>query len=270
MTRGQVNKEFWLSAVRTNGSAMRTAFEEAAASEPGLSAPVPPCPDWQVLDLIHHVAAVYLRVRSHIGRGVTDRPDSDPRDSLGELPTGDAAVQWWSDEYEALLALLDTLDPQLPAWHWAPAPKQVGFWHRRIAHETAMHRWDAQMAIGQGEPIEARLAVDGIAEVLDSWLPAERRKGPLDRTGVVRLVATAGVEGGQGRTDAEHEWFVRLRGAGVALLDTDTWLDHDDPETRVSARGGASDLLLALFGRVPFDVLEITGDATLLEPLRTG
>jgi uncharacterized protein (TIGR03083 family) len=260
MTRGQVNKEFWLSAIRTNGSAMRTAFEEAAASGPGLSAAVPPCPDWQVLDLVHHVATVYLRVRSHIGRGVTDRPDSDPRDSLGELPTGDAAVQWWSDEYEALLALLDTLDPQLPAWHWAPAPKQVGFWHRRIAHETAMHRWDAQMAIGQVEPIETRLAVDGVAEVLDSWLPAERRKGPLDRTGVVRLVAS----------DAEHEWFVRLRGAGVALLDTDTWLDHDDPDTRVSARGGASDLLLALFGRVPFDVLEITGDATLLEPLRTG
>lgn len=260
MTRGQVNKEFWLSAVRTNGSAMRTAFEEAAGSEAGLSAAVPSCPDWRVLDLIHHVALVDLRVRSHAGRGVTSRPDTDPREALGELPTGSAAIQWWWDEHEALLALLDSLDPELPAWHWAPAPKQVGFWHRRIAHETAMHRWDAQIATGNVEPIETKLAVDGVAEVLDSWLPAERRKGPLDRTGVVQLVAT----------DADHEWFVRLRGTGVALLDTDTWLDHHDPQTRVSARGGASDLLLALFGRVPFDVLEITGDATLLEPLRTG
>jgi len=71
-------------------------------------------------------------------------------------------------------------------------------------------------------------------------------------------------------TDAGHEWFVRLRGAGVALLDTDTWLDHDDHGTRVAARGTASDLLLALYGRVGFDVLDLSGDASLLESLRTG
>jgi hypothetical protein len=77
---------------------------------------------------------------------------------------------------------------------------------------------------------------------------------------VVQLVAT----------DAEHQWFVRLRGEGVALLDTETWLGQDDPDTRVLVRGTASDLELALYGRVPFDVLEIAGDATLLESLRTG
>ena len=31
-----------------------------------------------------------------------------------------------------------------------------------------------------------------------------------------------------------------------------------------------SDILLALYGRVGFDVLELTGDAALLEGLRTG
>jgi hypothetical protein len=77
---------------------------------------------------------------------------------------------------------------------------------------------------------------------------------------VVRLVAT----------DADHEWLVRLRGEGVALLDTDTWLDHDEHPTRVSARGTASDLVLALFGRVRFDMLEINGEAALLASLRTG
>lgn len=260
MSKAHDNKELWLSALRADASAMRTAFEEAAASEAGLSAAVPPCPDWTVLDLIHHLAGVYLRVRSHVSRGVTSRPAVDPREELDELPTGMAAIQWWSDEYAELVGLLDTLDPQMPAWNWAPAAKQVGFWHRRMAHETAMHRWDAQMAVGHVEPIDARLAVDGVAEVLDTWLPAGRRRGPLDRVGVVRLVAT----------DAEEEWFVRLRGEGVALLDTDTWLDHDEHHTRVSASGSASDLVLALFGRVPFDVLEINGETALLEPLRTG
>jgi uncharacterized protein (TIGR03083 family) len=259
MTREHGSKEFWLAALRTGGATMRTAFEEAAAGD-ALDAPVPSCPDWRLIDLIHHVGRVYLRVRSHVSRGVASKPETDPAEQLGELPTGSAAVQWWAGEHQQLMTLLDALDPQQPAWNWAPVSKQVGFWHRRMAHETVIHRWDAQMALGIVEPIETKLATDGVAEVLDTWLPAGRRKGPVDRTGVVQLAAT----------DAEEDWFVRLRGEGVALLDTDTLLDYDDPHARVLARGSASDLVLALFGRVPFDVLEITGDATLLEPLRTG
>lgn len=260
MTRGYGNKEFWLSHIRSEGAAMRAAFEEAAASESGLAAEVPSCPGWTVQDLAQHVAGVYLRNRSHIERGVTSKPESDPRDSLGELPVGRAAIQWFADEHAALVNLLDTVDPELPAWNWAPAPKQANFWLRRMAHETAVHRWDAQAAIGQVEPIDAKLAADGVAEVLDSWLPAGRRMGPMDRTGVVWLVAS----------DVEQEWFVRLRGEGIALLDTDSWLEYDEPEARVQARGTASDLELALYGRVSFEVLEITGDPTLLESLRTG
>lgn len=251
------SKELWLAALRADGPAMRAAFEEAAASEDGLAAPVPSCPDWTVLDLVHHVGTAYHRVRSHVSRAVTSRPETV---SPGELPSGPAGIQWWADEYDALVALLDALDPHLPAWNWAPQAKQAWFWHRRMAHETAVHRWDAQMSIGQVEPIEAKLAADGVAEVLDTWLPSGRRRGPTDLAGVVRLVAT----------DAEHEWFLRLRGEGVALLDTATWLDHDDHQTRVLARGTASDLVLALFGRVPFDVLEISGEVSLLEALRTG
>lgn len=260
MTKALGNKDFWLAALDADGAAMRTAFEEAATGTAGLSAPVPPCPDWQVRDLLHHLGQLYRWVRSHASRGTTSKPEQLAREMPVELPDDADAVGWWTAEFEQLTALLAALDPALPAWHWAPAPKLAGFWHRRMAHETAIHRWDAQMAVGQVEPIEAKLAVDGVAEVLDSWLPAGRRKGPTDRTGVVQLVAT----------DAGQEWFVRLREDGVALLDTDTWLDHDDHQTRVLARGTASDLALALYGRVPFDLLETSGDVTLLAALRTG
>jgi hypothetical protein len=71
--------------------------------------------------------------------------------------------------------------------------------------------------------------------------------------------------------DASQEWFVRLRGPGIALLDTDTLLDSDDHHARVEATGTASDLLLTLWGRVsPEAVLRVTGDAGLLAALRTG
>lgn len=258
MARVHGNKELWLAALRGDGQTLRDTFEEASSRADGLATEVPSCPGWTVLDLIHHIGAIYYSVRSHVSRGITSRPDSA---GLGEeLPTGPAAVQWWADEHDQLVRLLDALDPQLPAWNWAPQAKQVSFWQRRMAHETAVHRWDAQTAVGQVEPIETKLAIDGVTEVLDTHLPAGRRQGSLDRTGVVQLAAT----------DVDQQWTVRLRGEGVALLDTDTWLDSGEHRARTLARGSASDLNLALFGRVPFDVLDVTGDLTLLSSLRTG
>jgi uncharacterized protein (TIGR03083 family) len=247
-------KDFWLGALRADGPAFR-----AAAAEAPLDAPVPSCPGWSVQDLVHHLGSIYRWVASHAGRGVTDRPDPSPRSFEG-LPTGSAALGWWDEQYARLVELLDSLDPELPAWNWAPQTKKAVFWHRRMAHETSVHRWDAQMALGHAEPIEAKLAADGVTEVLDTWLPAGRRRGPRDREGVVHLVAT----------DAEQEWYLRLRDGGVALLDTDTILDTDDHHTRTMAVGTASDLVLAMFGRVLFEVLDVTGDPSLLECLRTG
>jgi hypothetical protein len=148
----------------------------------------------------------------------------------------------------------------LPAWNWAPQAKKAGFWHRRMAHETAVHRWDAQVTAGLTEPIEAKLASDGITEVFDTWLPAGKRRGPTNLSGIVALHAT----------DVAEVWYVRLRGQGIALLDTDTLLDDTHPHERATAVGTASDVMLALYGRVPFDVLEIGGEPRLLEALRTG
>jgi hypothetical protein len=116
------------------------------------------------------------------------------------------------------------------------------------------------MAVGTTERIEAKLATDGITEVFDSWLPAGRRRGPTDVRGIVALHAT----------DVAQDWYVRLRGEGISLLDTDTLLDQSHPHERATATATASDLLLALFGRVPFDALEVAGDPRLLSALRTG
>ena len=57
----------------------------------------------------------------------------------------------------------------------------------------------------------------------------------------------------------------------VFLFDCDnTLLDNDDPDARAYAVGPASDILLALYGRIGFDVLDVEGDETLLEALRVG
>jgi len=244
-------KAFWLDALRREGAAFRAAIDPDRLSEP-----VPPCPEWTVRDLVGHLGSVYLRQRAHLIRGVTSKPEAP----WPTPPEGDAALlTWWDEAYQQMVASLQEVEPDLPAWNWTVQPPKAIFWHRRMAHETAIHRWDAQVSVGLPEPLDTALAVDGVDEVLDSWLPAGRRKGPTDRTGVVRLEAS----------DAEARWAVRIRANGVTLLDTDSWFS-DEPDAQAAAIGTASDLDLVLYGRVPLTVLTLQGDAELVNALRTG
>jgi uncharacterized protein (TIGR03083 family) len=244
------NKEFWLAALRADGPAFRAAVVEADPA-----AQVPSCPEWTVAQLTGHLAGIYGWVAGHVGRGVTTAPEPRAREPVA------ASVAEFDERLGALLTLLDALDPEMPAWNWAPQSKKAGFWHRRMAHETAVHRWDAQMATGLAEPLEAKLAADGVAEVLDTWLPAGKGKCAVERQGMVALSAS----------DLEETWHLRLRpGGGVALLDTDTLLDDDDLHERAVAQGSASDLELALYGRVGFDVLILAGEETLFDCLCVG
>ena len=71
MSRSHGTKEFWLTAVRTDGA----AFLDGAIGEPGqLATPVPSCPDWTVGELARHLGAVYRRVRLNAGSATADEP----------------------------------------------------------------------------------------------------------------------------------------------------------------------------------------------------
>ncbi|MFG1775117.1 maleylpyruvate isomerase family mycothiol-dependent enzyme [Micromonospora sp. NPDC049048] len=253
MSRLHVTKDFWLGALRAEGPAFAAAVAEAPPETPVLS-----CPGWTVADLTLHLTAIYRWVHSFAGTGATSPAPGRPEPV--EPEPGVTPLQLWQQAYDQLMTLFDGLDPEAPAWNWAPQPKKAGFWPRRMAHETAVHRWDAQLAIAAGEPVEAKLAADGVSEILDTWLPAGRRRTAGQWRGVVQLSAP----------DAGQEWFLRLRGEGVALLDTATIFDHDDHHARAQVSGTASDLLLALWGRVGLDTLDVAGDRTLLEGLRVG
>jgi uncharacterized protein (TIGR03083 family) len=253
MNRLHATKDFWLAALRADGPALRDAVAES-----GPDAAVPACPGWTVTDLAHHVTGLLHWVRATVARGVTDRPETgaEPERSAD----WDETLDHLRRELTGTIETLEALDPDFPAWNWAPQPKRAVFWHRRMAHEISMHRWDAESAAGRATPIETKLATDGVSEILDTWLPAGRRTGPTDVHGVVHLVGT----------DAGQEWFIRLRGNGIALLDTGTILDSDDHHARAKAMGSVSDLQLALMGRKRADQLALTGDPRLVQALRTG
>ena len=218
------------------------AFVRAAAR--GLAAPAPSCPGWTVGDLTYHLGSVHRFHAAHVVRGVTTRPEQldlpDPEDA--EL------IAWFEGGVDALLAALARTDPGSPAWNFSPAaPKVAAFWPRRMALETAVHRWDAQSAHGSPEPIEASLAADGIDEVLTVHLPADLADEPAQAGGVITVRCP------------EAAWTVRLDGDRIGP-------SSETPDAALE--GAASDVLLALWGRVPLSALG--AESPLAAALRTS
>jgi uncharacterized protein (TIGR03083 family) len=213
-----------------------------AAERAGLDAPVPTCPDWVVADLLAHIGRVHRWAAGNAAR----RPDEGfwPGNEI-EIPDVAVRPAWVREGARSLVAALDG-PPDRPAWTWANS-NNLGFWQRRQAQETAMHRVDAEVAAGDAPSIDAELAADGIDELLDivgrtPWKPPPTGDGETLHFHC---------------TDVDGEWLVRLVPDGIEV-------ERVHAKGDVAARGSASDLLCWLQGRAPIDRLEVFGDAALL------
>lgn len=230
-----MHRTSYLAAVERDAAALRSA-----AASAGLDTPVPTCPGWDVHRLVGHVGRVH---RWTAGWAVTGRSATVERP-----PAGDAIVAWCAAGTGELLAALSdgAAERSGPVETWL-GPQPASFWPRRMAIETALHRWDAQQAAGEPEPIEAELALDGIDEMLDVLVP-QRVPGALHGAGeTLHLHAT----------DVAGEWLITLGPSGPVVERTHAKGD-------VAARGPASDLLLLLWSRLAPDGLTVFGDASLL------
>ena len=146
-----------------------------------------------------------------------------------------------------LVEALSTMDTDAVWPTWA-GERPGSFYPRRMAHETAVHRWDA----GGGD-IDPALAVDGIDEHLGLFAPLAAGDA-LPRHGTIHLHAT----------DVEGEWLVTLGPDGITF-------EHGHAKGDVALRGTASDLLLWAWNRVPpDDRFEVFGEPALLDAWRTG
>ena len=74
--------------------------------------------------------------------------------------------------YAALTAEFAARSPESPAFTWYGPDQTVGFWIRRMAQETVIHRVDAELGAGVASiaPIPADLAHDGIDEFLVAFV----------------------------------------------------------------------------------------------------
>jgi uncharacterized protein (TIGR03083 family) len=247
----------FVEAVRREAAAL-----SAVAHAGPLDAPVEACPGWDVARLVGHVGSVHRWATAAVVTGV--EPD---RRSLERPPKDREAIAAWFDAGIGPLAeALTEVDDDAPIWNFSAGPDVGRFWPRRQAHETAVHRWDGQRAVGSPEPIEVELAVDGIDEVLDVWgrTILGGRDG-IDIGGSVRVVAT---DGADRRSGSVETWTVWTDDGVYKVSRNDAQVTAD-----VTLRGPASDLLLALWRRQPPAAggLIVDGDATILDRwLRLG
>ncbi|MFJ1929923.1 MULTISPECIES: maleylpyruvate isomerase family mycothiol-dependent enzyme [unclassified Streptomyces] len=223
-----------------------------AATEAGTGALVPTCPGWQVRDLLRHTAMVHAWATAFVTEGYTRyvrgpaEPDLDGPELLDRFGEG----------HRRLVAALEGASPDLHCWTFFAAPSPLAFWARRQAHETAVHRVDAESARdGALSPVAAAHAADGVDELLRGFhaRPKSRLRTEVPRTLRVRSTDTGAV------------WTVRLsvdppRTTGGTGAPTD---HAPDQAADCELSGTARDLYLSLWNRIPLTTLTVTGDPAL-------
>lgn len=175
--------------------------------------------------------------RKLMDRDAVDRPSR---------PDDPELLEWYRTGLARLVNVLGDANPTTPVYSWSPQ-KNIAFIQRRMAQETAVHRWDAQAAVGRAQPIDPALAVDGIDEFLDFFLPdvLEGTQVPIQS---VHLHCT----------DASGEWL-------VSFSDGEARVERVHGKGDVAVRGPASDLLLLLWRRIPPQDVEVIGDTGALD-----
>lgn len=206
---------------------------------------VPSCPGWNVARLLGHITKVHHWVSSILDGG---QPDAFEFGAPGE---GELFEVYDAGLRKALSRLRSTPD-SAAVWTMRPAPSGKLFWARRLAHETAIHRVDVELAAGFGvRAFEPDFAVDGIDELLTGMAARFDRSG-LSENRTITLTPL----------DSNASWTLRV---GPELLSCQpAAVDGAD----LSVFGLAGDLYRWVWNRAGDDGVALRGDLTLADRWR--
>ncbi|MGI5244886.1 maleylpyruvate isomerase family mycothiol-dependent enzyme [Dactylosporangium sp. CA-139066] len=225
-----------------------------AAEKAGFDAQVPTCPEWTVRELVHHVGYVHRWAAAYVRDArTTVLSDEEEEIAVGPMPPDEDLIDWFQTGHTSLVDLLRTAPPSTPCWHFLPADSPLGFWARRQAHETTIHRADLQGAIGDIAGVDADLGIDGIDELLMGFYGTRGGRLRCDRPCTLAVHVTDGA-----RAEGPHSWTVTMSAKGASLS------RGASTATDCTLRGAASDLYLALWNRRTTSDLDVDGDVSVL------
>lgn len=220
----------------------------------GLDARVPACPDWDVTDLVCHTGWVHRWMTYMVGLPEGERPSREtsmaaglPRVGSVERPDGNL-MGWFRAGAAELVDVLETA-PTTKRMNSLFGEHQPALIARRQAHETSVHRWDAETALGvPAAGFGPGVAADGIDEVLELWVPMSFDYAVFPGPARIQLAAD----------DSGHGWVVAVEDRST------TWRRGHDASSMVTVRGAVDDLYLFVWNRHSADGLDVVGDGDLL------
>ncbi|MGN6688220.1 MAG: maleylpyruvate isomerase family mycothiol-dependent enzyme [Actinomycetales bacterium] len=243
-----------LTAVEREGALLLRAARAA-----GLGVPVPSCPGWTVEDLVRHTAQVYEHKVQCIRLGAP--PEPWPPDRSAAEP-----LAWFAAALDAVVDELRSHEASDSAWTWFPEDQTVGFWIRRMAQETLIHRVDAELAaqaahaLSEISPIDPALAVDGIDELLAVFLDDDWSEWPGSASApppfTVVVTTTA-------HPRPDETWRLLLEPSRVSAV-----RESGGAAADVTVAGPPAEVLLWLWARGGDDAVTVTGDEGLQQALR--
>lgn len=197
----------YLDHVREQAGALR-----AAAVKAGPDAEVPTAPGWTVRRLVGHIARVYAWVVVALDAdpaGESPRTERPPED-------WEALLTFWDEKADTMLAEFRRRGPDAAAWTFGVSGT-TEWWARRQAHETAIHRLDAEHA-AHGDSVDhlvfdPEFAADGIDEALTVMIA----RRPADVSGTALFHAA----------DAGRAWLVTATAGERPSARAATELDAD-------------------------------------------
>jgi uncharacterized protein (TIGR03083 family) len=225
----------------------------AAAKRAGMGAAVPSCPDWAVRDLLKHTGYVHRWATGIVAQGLGRPAGGASEEEILAQGPGDAELPgWFREGHAALVRALSEAPPDLDCWAFLAAPSPLAFWARRQAHETAIHRVDAEQAAGRASAsaFEPAFAADGVDELIMGFLARSIRRGSWPGLDAGLAIHTA--DGAE-----SSDWLV-AGGAGEPGVSRGTG------EAGCDVTGQARDLYLTLWNRRQADGLQVTGDPGIL------
>jgi uncharacterized protein (TIGR03083 family) len=235
-----------------------TARFAAAVHDADPAQPVPTCPAWTLDELTAHVGFGHRWAAVIIERRATRPVPHQEADDL-QVPEGtEERSQWLLEGARRLADAVRQAGPQTGVWTWAP-DKTVGFWLRRITHDTLVHRLDAELAVGREVAVAPELAADSVSDLLDMFSTLPR----VDDFPALAQLRGSGQTLHFHATDmglsSNGEWLARRTPSGVA------W-EYGHGQSDVAVCGPALELLLVLSRRADLGSsrLEVTGDGHLL------
>jgi uncharacterized protein (TIGR03083 family) len=215
-----------------------------AARRAGWDTPVPGT-EWDVRQLVTHIGGIH-RWAADIVTTSSATVATPAGEAVGSGPGDDELVEWFENGHVALVATLRSAAADLECATFLPADSPLHFWARRQAHETAIHRVDAEGAASDEVTLfDEAFAQDGIAEIVRGF--AHRKSNAVDRT------ATLGLDAADGPS-----WLITFGGERTEAVESEDLVGTD-----VTVRGVSSDLYRWLWNR-PSDAV-VDGDAEVAD-----